>query len=79
MAKTHHPSTVEMLDTFRYEHLPPHLQEISKPICELAHSMAELLEGAELTAGLRKLRESKDCFVIARVQAKRREDAAAAG
>ena len=53
---------------FSYEHLPPHLQEISKPIAELASLMDALLpDGAEKSAGMRKLLESKDCFVRAAI------------
>lgn len=56
-----------MLDKFfAYAHLPPKLQEVSAPICVLARQMAETLpEGPELSAGLRKLLEAKDCFVRA--------------
>lgn len=51
---------------FAYSHLPAHLQAISKPIAELAEKMdSELPEGAEKSAGLRKLLEAKDCFVRA--------------
>lgn len=51
---------------FAFEHLPPGLQEVSKPIGELAQRMDELLpEGAEKSAGLRKLLEAKDCLVRA--------------
>lgn len=51
---------------FGYEHLPPALQEVSKPICELAIIMdAGLPDGPEKSAGLRKLLEAKDCFVRA--------------
>ncbi len=64
-AKPLHPATADMLKFFAYEHLPPKLQAISKPIGELARSMAARLEGAELTAGLRKLLEAKDCLVRA--------------
>jgi hypothetical protein len=60
-----HKSTEDLLRFFRYEHLPEPLQAISKPFSDLAHQMAEKLEGAEVTAGLRKLLESKDCFVRA--------------
>lgn len=60
-----HPNTAALLDYFKYEHLPAHLQEISKPFCELAHDMVEKLDGPELTAGLRKLLEAKDCMVRA--------------
>lgn len=39
---------------------------MSKPISELAHKMAEDLPGGpELTTGLRKLLEAKDCLVRA--------------
>lgn len=51
---------------FVYEHLPPHLQEVSKPLAELAKLMDETLpDGAEKSAGMRKLLEAKDCFVRA--------------
>lgn len=60
-----HPSTEAILKFFAYEHLPLHLRSISKPFSELAHEMASKLEGPELTAGLRKLLEAKDCMVRA--------------
>jgi hypothetical protein len=60
-----HPSTKAILRFFEYEHLPPELQSVSKPFCELAHDMAARFEGAELTTGLRKLLEAKDCMVRA--------------
>lgn len=63
-----HPSTMAILCFFEYEHLPEHLQEVSRPFCELARDMAEKHSekgGAELTAGLRKLLEAKDCMVRA--------------
>lgn len=51
---------------FEYEHLPPHLQEVSKPFCELArHIESTVLDSTEKYAGLRKLLESKDCVVRA--------------
>ncbi|GLI24753.1 hypothetical protein GGQ86_004068 [Xanthobacter flavus] len=53
---------------FAYEHLPAHLQEVSKPIGELARQMDEALpDGAEKSAGLRKLLEANDCLVRARL------------
>lgn len=49
---------------FDYAHLPPKLQEIAKPLCDLAHLMEETLpDGPEKSAGMRKLLEAKDCFV----------------
>ena len=54
---------------FAYEHLPEHLQSVSKPFCELAKQMDETLKpGAEKSAGLRKLLEAKDCHVRALVE-----------
>lgn len=55
---------------FSYEHLPLNLQEVSKPIAELAQKMEdELPDGAEKSAGMRKLLEAKDCFVRAKLEA----------
>jgi hypothetical protein len=54
---------------FEYNHLPPKLQAVSKPIGELAKKMdEELPEGAEKSAGMRKLLEAKDCFVRAKLE-----------
>lgn len=51
---------------FDYEHLPEKLQKVSKPIGDVARQMdAELPDGAEKSAGLRKLLEAKDCLVRA--------------
>lgn len=59
-----HPGVTHLLSLFEYEHLPPHLQTVSKPLSALAHTYADTLEsGPELTAGLRKLLEAKDCLV----------------
>lgn len=60
-----HPNTEALIKFFAYEHLPPHLQEISKPFGDLARDLASKLDGPELTAGLRKLLEAKDCMVRA--------------
>ncbi len=64
-----HPATEALLAYFAYDHLPPHLQRISAPICELAYDMAGILDGPELTVGLRKLLEAKDCMVRAALSA----------
>lgn len=51
---------------FAYSHLPSNLQAVSKPIGELAEQMDnQLPDGAEKSAGLRKLLEAKDCLVRA--------------
>lgn len=55
-----------MLQFFDYEHLPAHLQAVSKPFGDLARQMVETLpRNAERTSGLRKLLEAKDCAVRA--------------
>jgi hypothetical protein len=49
---------------FAYAHLPDKLQDVSRPIGDLAKQMDEgLPDSAEKSAGLRKLLEAKDCFV----------------
>jgi hypothetical protein len=56
----------EILKYFRYEHLPPELQKISKPFHDIAYEIfGELTPSAETSAGLRKLLEAKDCAVRA--------------
>jgi hypothetical protein len=62
-----HPATAQILRYFDHAHLPPHLQVVSAPFSELAHYVAETLQldGPELTAGLRKMLEGKDCVVRA--------------
>lgn len=61
-----HPGTTHLLRYFEYAHLPERLQAVSKPCGDLASEMvAALPDGPELTAGLRKLLEAKDCFVRA--------------
>lgn len=63
-----HPGTAHLLQFFQYLHLPEKLQVYSKPAHDLAFFMADNLpDGPELTAGLRKLLEAKDCFVRARL------------
>lgn len=59
-----HPASSALLAYFATEHLPPRLAGVAQPCAELAEMMArELPDGPELTAGLRKLLEAKDCFV----------------
>lgn len=58
--------TDRMLQFFTYEHLPPHLQAVSRPFCALAELMVSTLpSNPERTTALRKLLESKDCAVRA--------------
>lgn len=60
-----HPSTEAILRFFDCDHLPPRLRVIAIPFKLLAEEMADSLDGPELTAGLRKLLEAKDCMVRA--------------
>ena len=65
-----HPNTEAVLAFFEFSHLPEFLREISKPFADLADDMAHRLDGPELTVGLRKLLEAKDCMVRAALPAK---------
>lgn len=57
-------NTYPILDYFKYDHLPAHLQAISKPFTDLANKMAKDGKSPQETAaGLRKLLEAKDCAV----------------
>jgi hypothetical protein len=61
-----------ILRYFTYSHLPEHLQTVSKPFGILAEQMDVLLpDGAEKSAGLRKLLEAKDCLVRSALDLKR--------
>lgn len=65
-AEGRHPSTQQVARHFTYDHLPPNLKSVSEPCAALAVMMiGKLPDGPELTAGLRKLLEAKDCFVRA--------------
>lgn len=59
-----HPATVHLARYFAYDHLPTtSMQDISRSCARLAEHMIEMLDDdPELTAGLRKLLEAKDCF-----------------
>lgn len=53
-----------MLQFFGYEHLPEHLQKVSKPFAIMAEGICEELPAnPERTVALRKLLEAKDCAV----------------
>jgi hypothetical protein len=61
------PTTImpdRMLKLFVYAHLPPDLQQHSRPFFELAQRIVETVpEGPERTVGLRKLLEAKEAIV----------------
>jgi len=55
-----------ILQFFAYEHLPSHLQTISKPFGELAERIVnDLPRNPERSTALRKLLEAKDAAVRA--------------
>jgi len=57
-----------LLQFFAYQHLPAHLQAISKPFGDLAEKIdSSLPDNPEKTTALRKLLESKDCAVRAQL------------
>jgi len=70
---TRHPSVKEVAQFFAYDHLPQDLAIVSASCWKLAmEALDHLPDSPELTVGLRKLLEAKDCFVRAAVAA--RED-----
>jgi hypothetical protein len=59
-----HPSVAHFAELFAHAHLPAHLAAVSRPFAEQAeYALSVLKDGPELSAGLRKLVEAKDCFV----------------
>jgi hypothetical protein len=54
----------EILKFFKWQHLPEHLQLVSKPFSDMAELIAERLpDNEERVVALRKLLESKDAAV----------------
>lgn len=66
IAADRHPGTRHLMKTLRPNpNLPDSLRHIAELTWNLAvHLLEDLDDGPELTAGLRKLREAKDCFVL---------------
>lgn len=65
IGENRHPGTRHFAPLFRYDHLPQHLQAVSKPIHDVAELMINTLaDGPELTEGLRKLWEAKNSLVV---------------
>lgn len=57
-----------LMQFFAYQHLPEHLQKISKPFGDLAEWICNTLpRNPERTVALRKLLEAKDCAVRAKL------------
>lgn len=56
----------KLLQFFKYDHLPAHLQAVSKPFGDLANEIVKITPAnPEQTTALRKLLEAKDCAVRA--------------
>lgn len=57
-------ATDRLLQFFRYDHLPAHLQDASAPFCALAQAVVDRFPmNPERTVTLRKLLEAKDAAV----------------
>lgn len=57
-----------IMQFFEYSHLPPHLQDVSAPFQRLAQEVVDCLpRNPERTVALRKLLESKDAAVRAKL------------
>lgn len=65
-----HPATQQIMRWFVWDHLRSvRLRNVSQQVAALADEMVSALpDGPELTSGLRKLLEAKDCFVRAAVE-----------
>ena len=64
-----HPSIQHLVRQFAWAHLPPALASVSAQYGTLVEELLSRItdDGPELSAALRKLRESKDCAVLAMV------------
>lgn len=67
-----HPGVTSLLRWFDAQHLPSEFRDIVDPASNLATEMISAIsvDSPELTEGLRKLLEAKDCFVRAFIIAK---------
>jgi hypothetical protein len=67
LGEQRHTSTEHMLRTLKPNpNLKGTARQIAEDVNELAQDVVDkLADGPELTAGLRKLREAKDCFIVA--------------
>ena len=64
-----HPTIQDFAQWFDYDHLPEHLKPFSQQCYDLAANMiSDLPDSPQLSLGLQKLLEAKDCFVRASVQ-----------
>ncbi len=69
IATGRHPGTQQLARWFTFDHLRDDLRPPSAACAALAQEMIDNLpDGPELTTGLRKLLEAKDCFVRAAIE-----------
>lgn len=62
------PVIDQIMQFFTFEHLPPHLAEVSRPFAALADTITSSLpRNPERTVALRKLLEARDAAVRARL------------
>lgn len=67
LKKEQHPLE-RMMKWFKYDNLPPHLQEVSVGFYDLAVGICNIVEpGPERTVALRKLLESREAAIRAKV------------
>jgi len=72
-AEGRHPATQQIARFFTFDHLDGDLRPPSRACAELAQEMIDKIpDGPELTTGLRKLLEAKDCFVRAALETRER-------
>ncbi|WP_435173279.1 hypothetical protein [Actinacidiphila sp. bgisy145] len=66
-----HPATQQAARHFTHDHLPTHLAAVSSIFTDAAQRLLDAVQhdGPELTVALRKLLESKDAAVRARLDA----------
>jgi hypothetical protein len=68
MEPTKPEPTEHIMQFFAYDHLPPHLREVSAPFGVLAEQLVSTLpRNPERRVALRKLLEAKDAAVRARL------------
>jgi hypothetical protein len=62
-----HESVIALVRWFDFQHLPEGKPRLVSGMCRelMVEILDEVTDSAELTAGLRKLLEAKDCFVRA--------------
>jgi len=66
VADNRHPSIKAISRYFDFDHLNEPMRGISESCADLAQEMIDTIhDDPELTVGLRKLLEAKDCFVRA--------------